>query len=477
MIYLSLDTHTIKLFSLAKTFLGQYHGAYFQKTHKTDLLEKGLVASSDLVASAIKEAIISVSAEKVKEKDVCLILPQEAFHFIRYDVPQDISEAAIASFIKDKARADLPFALEESFFEFVIVKGAKESKVLVFAQERGNFDRFAEAIQLLGLTVRYVIPDTMCFFTLFEKTLRREKKELILYMVDHEEEAFGYLYDSLGLLEKDRYVVAKPIEAHIKSKVHAIEKKYGKLNRLILSGGSSEKIRQDLFTKEVGVWTNPLKKIITNFYQEYIKLIIPVGSQSFPLLDYDVCLGAFILTRENTLFSVSGKSRREKKTVTKGTKKPFIAIRFRDIMVFIISFGLSFAIIYFFPSLKKLQILPTKQKEVVTLTPTQAPPTPTPTPAFSRRDLNIKVLNGSGVAGRASTVKDTLKEKKWGEILTGNADTFDFEKTEVQVTEDKKAAISFLKEDLADFVALEKTSTLAADSTADVVIIIGKDFK
>ena len=71
----------------------------------------------------------------------------------------------------------------------------------------------------------------------------------------------------------------------------------------------------------------------------------------------------------------------------------------------------------------------------------------------------------------------TLKEKKWGEILTGNADTFDFEKTEVQVTEDKKAAISFLKEDLADFVALEKTSTLAADSTADVVIIIGKDFK
>lgn len=476
MIYLSLDTHTIKLFSLAKTFLGQYHGAYFQKTHKTSLLEKGLVTSSDLVASAIKEAIISLSATKIKEKDVCLILPQEAFHFIRYDVPQDISEAAIASFIKDKARADLPFPLEESFFEFVIVAGEKESKVLVFAQHRGDFDRFAEAIQLLGLTVRYVIPDTMCFFTLFEKTLRREKKELILYMIDHEEEAFGYLYDSLGLLEKERYVVAKPIETHIKSKVHAIEKKYGKLNRLVLSGGPSEKIRQDLFTKEVGVWTNPLKKIITNFYQEYIKLIVPVGSQSFPLLDYDVCLGAFILTRENTLFSVSGKSKGERRAVAKDTKKPFISIRFRDIMVFIISFGLSFAIIYFLPNLKKLQ-MPKAQKPVVTLTPTQAPPAPTPTPSFSRRDLNIKVLNGSGVAGRASTVKDTLKEKEWGEILTGNADTFDFEKTEVQVKEDKKAAISFLKEDLIDFVTLEKTSTLPADSTADVVIIIGKDFK
>ena len=34
------------------------------------------------------------------------------------------------------------------------------------------------------------------------------------------------------------------------------------LNRIILSGAGSEKFRQDLFTKEIGVWTNPLKKII-----------------------------------------------------------------------------------------------------------------------------------------------------------------------------------------------------------------------
>jgi copper homeostasis protein CutC len=66
-------------------------------------------------------------------------------------------------------------------------------------------------------------------------------------------------------------------------------------------------------------------------------------------------------------------------------------------------------------------------------------PSPTPTPKIlvDKQAVRIKVLNGSGVSGKASAVKEILKEKGYQEILTGNADSFDYEKTEVSVKKGK----------------------------------------
>ena len=120
-----------------------------------------------------------------------------------------------------------------------------------------------------------------------------------------------------------------------------------------------------------------------------------------------------------------------------------------------------------------------KPKVTPTLTPTKIPdkPTVTPTPAIKRDEINIKVLNGSGTVGKASEVKDLLKENGYQEILTGNADNFEYEQTELQVKKSKSSVAEVIKNDLKENVASFKETVLDEDEAADVVIIIGSDFK
>ena len=87
------------------------------------------------------------------------------------------------------------------------------------------------------------------------------------------------------------------------------------------------------------------------------------------------------------------------------------------------------------------------------------------------------MLNGSGTKGKASEVKDLLKEKGYQEILTDNADNFDYKQTELQVKKSISSSSTTIKNDLKDYVAKFKESTLAESEAADVVIIIGTDFK
>ena len=104
------------------------------------------------------------------------------------------------------------------------------------------------------------------------------------------------------------------------------------------------------------------------------------------------------------------------------------------------------------------------------------PSNPTPTPQAKKIDLTkyaITLLNGSGVAGEASKVKTLLETAGFKVSSTGNAKTYDFEKTEISV----KSGIE------ADFVkslvsTLSKSYQLAdpvtsATQSASVVITIG----
>lgn len=473
MIYLYLDKNNVKLFSLNKTLLGQYNISYFQKTHQTDLLENGQVKNIDLLASAIKEALTLASPTEIKDKDVYLILSQDSFFFQRYNIPSDVSETAILPFIKDKVRINLSLDIEQLFYDYLLVGGGNETNVLFFAQQKEVFQKYKETLQLLGLSLKAVISETLTYFPLFEKTLKKEKEENILYVSYESNNSFGYLYDSSGLLKKDKYFFEPAIETSLKMKIEEIKKENIKIDRIILSGKDSEKIRQDFFTKNVGVWTNPLKKIILNFYQDYLKLIIIPEQDRFSFLDFAACFGAFIFHRQHQSFSII---KNQKRTEILPKRK----IRFassRDILIFILSFVISFALIFLIARFSTKLRFDFKIKPASKLaSPTPQPPTPPP-PVFSKEKLKIKVLNGVGVKGKAAEVKDILKEKGYQEILTDNADGFDYEKTEVQIKEEIKEAFTYLKNDLKDYVPLEKTSSLAKDSPADLILIIGKDFK
>ncbi len=487
MIYLFISSNKIELVSLSKTLLGQYNLSTFEKTHTVDLLTNGQVGSVDVLASAIKEAITGATPAEIKDHDVYLILPQELFAFARYSVPADIQENAIIPFIKDKARSSLPFDLDSSFYNYLVLRMQNESAVQFFAVQKETFAKFQEVFALLGLTIKSVVPETVGYFKLFEKTLKKDKKERIIYASYDEKKSFAFHYDSLGLLEDTRMDLSTDIEETLKKKADELKEKVQKVDRLVLSGEKSKTVRQDLFTKKVGIWTNPLEKIVVNFYQDYLKLLVTPDKGELPFLKFDAPLGGFILATENPQFSIlgDGNFKPMKMGGNGGHKRlslPTVSVRARDMFMFITSFLLSFVLIFFGPRVWKMFTSQSDTSKPIVLAPTEAPkgsPTPSaaPSPAFKKEDVRIKILNGSGTVGKASEVKDILKKAGYVDILTGNADKFDYETTEVQVKKSVTGLFEQLTKDVAENVKLTKSTVLDEDDAADAIIIIGTDFE
>jgi len=110
-------------------------------------------------------------------------------------------------------------------------------------------------------------------------------------------------------------------------------------------------------------------------------------------------------------------------------------------------------------------------------TPTVTPaPTAVPTPMVDKKSLNIQVLNGSGTAGVAGIVKTLLEEKGYTVVGTGNAKTYDYTSTEIQVTAEKEAFLSVLQADLAGSYTIGSTAaTLKNTLPYDAVVIVGKE--
>ncbi|MEM4270839.1 MAG: hypothetical protein QXO70_01945, partial [Candidatus Pacearchaeota archaeon] len=307
MIYLYLDENYVKMLGLKKTLLRQYEVIYFEKKHETQLINKGKIINTDLLASAVKEALSLSSSKPINDKEICLILPQEAFYFLRTEVPRDIAPSAINPFIRDKVRSTLPAEIDNCLYDYFIRESDFQKVLTFYALDWETVTQYQQALSLIDLKISFILPDTLAYFKLFEKTLRYEKKENIFYVSYEKNLLSGYLFDSYGLIEPTKWqFTSSDLKAEdiLKEKAKKLEENKNKLNRIILSGPLSENIRQDTFTKAVGVWTNPLKRIIPNFYQDYLKLLIVEGQKPFPILNLDVCFGAFIFHNENKEFSL-----------------------------------------------------------------------------------------------------------------------------------------------------------------------------
>lgn len=106
---------------------------------------------------------------------------------------------------------------------------------------------------------------------------------------------------------------------------------------------------------------------------------------------------------------------------------------------------------------------------------------PSPTPAEStpganldRSEPSIRVLNGNGTSGVASTMKNLLEEKGYIVDSVGNAESFDFESTTLRFKESFQDFEELLVEDLSDdYSVTVSKDVLDEDSTADIEIIVG----
>lgn len=119
--------------------------------------------------------------------------------------------------------------------------------------------------------------------------------------------------------------------------------------------------------------------------------------------------------------------------------------------------------------------------------PTTVSPTPSPmstiaataTPSATlvpKANLKIQVLNGSGQAGAASKMATFLKDLGYESIDTGNAKTYDYQATEIQVKAGEAKLYKELQDALAkDFTIAKEPGILPASSEYHVVVIVGEE--
>jgi hypothetical protein len=106
-------------------------------------------------------------------------------------------------------------------------------------------------------------------------------------------------------------------------------------------------------------------------------------------------------------------------------------------------------------------------------------PSPTPTESTSGATLDrsepvVRVLNGSGIAGVASTMKDFLEGKGYSVASVGNADNFDYEQTTLRFKSSFTDFESLLENDLSDdYSVVVSDDVIDSDYEADIEVIIG----
>lgn len=114
---------------------------------------------------------------------------------------------------------------------------------------------------------------------------------------------------------------------------------------------------------------------------------------------------------------------------------------------------------------------PTPETQVVTTAPT---PEATLGANIDKASAKIRVLNGSGKAGVASSAKDFIESKGYKVTAVGNAANYDFETTVIRL---KGAFANFAEVLLADLSDKYSVSVsddeLEATDSADVEIIVG----
>lgn len=114
---------------------------------------------------------------------------------------------------------------------------------------------------------------------------------------------------------------------------------------------------------------------------------------------------------------------------------------------------------------------------VPTQSPTEAPlPTVVPTSIkeLKRSELEVSVLNGSGVAGAANSTAATLRSLGYTVASTGNADKFDYTGITVKVKKANSDFADLLKKDLTASSSASVSASVDDTIPTDAQVIVGK---
>ncbi len=436
----------------------------------------------DVWAVYLKNALLQSGVVKFKPQKAKLILAQRFWEFARIEIPADIQEAATSQFLNSRLKAMYANLGAVSLQKFFIIEHRGKKIANTFSLSVDTFNNLKTLLSFYEISAEEIYPEAILIFQLFEHTLNKTKDEPILYIDYNKHNSYGLLYDSIGLKEA---TIFNFNSSQIKTELSKIAKKYDqKIARLVLGGEKSKEIRQDTFTKETGLWTNPLIKILQT--SSYSKIAGKYELQEKPLL-FSRELSLLKNIEDKTQKNIAVIPQQQRRLILSSfvfnkRERPAKIWNFAKYFVFLaFSFGITFFLLTL--TIKKTKSVNFKKltnslKLVNPPTPTLKPrPTQTPTPSpkltVAKEDLVLEIQNGSGVVGQAAKLQSYLEDKDFNIESVDNADSFDY--TNTVIIAKNKAIFELLKQTLAELGA--NKAVFEQTTSEKVTIIIGKDLK
>jgi len=518
MFNIDISDSSIEALKLKKGLLGKFSVSSFGRVE----LEEGIVRNTEILDP---QKLAEKLGGLVKGQKINFTLPDLRTFTCRILLPLDISRSAIESFLKDKAAEVIPYDFEDLVYDFKVVNETEKGREILFiAVSKKILIDCLKTFAICKFSPLVAVPESLAAFEIFKETI--VKNEIVLYVDIGGKTSTLSFFDKFGpFLTLNKAVETKVLEKEIKKASSFLKEKYSKeVKRVVIGGGGSLEVDGDSFSKEIGIWTTKADKILSdklakidlNFNADKTSPVLFLNVLGLSLLSQrkdelnlvkDIKTLLLELEKEESKEkNVEDKEKGKKEETEEGEEREDegkekqveegevdgkegqeesgekshsnffqILLKFKRVLVIIIVALLTFFGIYF---LVKKPFVKKAEEQTPVISPTIQPATPTATPSakLERKDFKIKVLNGSGIAGKAGEAASSLEELGYEVTATGNADSFDYEETVIKIKEEKKDFLSLLTNDLETFYTVSsEENVLVEDEEADAVVIVGKE--
>ena len=538
MIYINISDTVIEAIQTAKSLIVKEKIiASVRKEIPEGIIVNGLVKRTqdfiqqlrDLFSQAypkpMKDTVVSLSVENSLAVTRRLKIPKN-------DLKKDLSEDMISEFQK-YLKADL--SQFENLYKVVEDTPVSQS-ILLSAMKREYVAHFGHIFKLLGFKIGFISTSAFAIHALIKPLIN--PSEQILFVNVNSLESESFYVDKLGpVVAFGKQKRAKTLAADIKPLLSKIKAEGLETpSRLMVSGEKAIEVHVDEASTNIGISVGKLSDTIEEildsakvifesggipkmFYDKPLGLLFLIKSKSPPDFSKDIKTimetekGSLVLSvpeispdqvsenREeksaeiNTQMKDDNMTKVEENEINSDTEQNVLGISpqfiehkknsfggffksklFIGISAFVFLFiGISVVLFFNKGGLGMTSIFfgPT-----VTPTPSQIPtqtPTPTLDPSLKRSDLKVRVENGTGISGYAGEIADSLEKSGYENVVKANADKDDYQKSVIKIKEGKKNYLLLFFQDLPDKIDTTLSEDLDADSSFDVVIILGKD--
>ncbi len=467
---ISLLHNSLHLLSIDRPYFGTQT---VSESSVTLTPEHALQFDVDVWATYVKKLFEKTHQLPKGKPAVNVILGQRFFTFIRIDIPVETPPGDVDEYIRHHLFESNSSMSQEDIYSYELVtnRGTMHANVYILSDKTKK--ELQTLLDLFDMRIERIYPEAPLLFSAFSHTLNKNKQEPVFFLEHGQHQSVGLLFDAQGMLDGR----VRVLDSHaIVSELKKIVAHDPKPARLIVSGKLSTEIRQDSFTKEVGMWTNPLHRILQGSSIEKKGEALNLrGEFALTYLREIILLQALEEKKELLSLSVPLQTATASKA-PKGnsSSRKWITMTFVILMTAALTIGIVWGVEKTNITLQLPSVSLNKLFPAPTPTPSPTPkPRPTPKPsALKRESISISILNGVGTSGLAGTYQERMEGKGYTVTDTDNADNYDYKVTVIQTG--NKAIYDLLAADLKLYVS-GKPEFKKTDSTDSAVIILGAD--